>query len=127
MDKTTEQQEQLTKTKSIIQKNVAEKHGHFIANKNAHKMWTVLKIRFQDLFFISATDILFRLSKQNMTNFTDAILYCAVYETALNKIFGMVMASSDLTAKTAKIIIQNFMLANVEKDYAFLIAQLRRN
>ena len=126
MDKTTKQQEQLTRAGGIIQNKVAERHSHLIANKDAHEMWTILKTRFQDLSPMSATDILFRLSRQNMADFADASLYCAAYETALDKISGMVTATSDLTAKAAEVIIQGFMLANVGDSYAPLIAQLRR-
>lgn len=98
MDKTTKQQKQLTKAGNIIQNRFAEKYGHLIANENAHKRWTILKIRFQDLSPMNATKILFRLSKHNMTNFAYASLYCAAYKSGLNEISGMVTASSDLTA-----------------------------
>lgn len=73
-------EERLARAAGIIQNQVAERHSHLIVNKRAKEMWDTLRKRFQDLSPMSATDILFRLSKRSMTEFADASQYCAAYD-----------------------------------------------
>ena len=126
-DRRDKQIEQLIRAESITQNQVSRRHSHFIANKGAFDMWTVLKERFQDLSPMNFIDVLFKLSRRAITEYKNATKYCAAYEKALNKISGMFSTNSNLTIKGAETIIQGFMLANVSETYAPLIAQIRRD
>ena len=126
-DQKTKREERLTRAAGIIQNQVAERHSHLVAGREARDMWIILRERFQDLSPMSTTDILHQLSKRTMTEFSDASQYCAVYEAALDKISGMITSKSKINVESAETIIQGFMLANVSESYAPLIAQYRRD
>lgn len=116
-----------TRATGTILNQVAERHRYLIASMDAKEMWNTLKTRFQDLSPMSATDILFKIFKKIMANFTDASNYCSAYESALDRISGMISDKSILNAKAAETVVQGFMLANVNESYAPTVAQLRRD
>lgn len=49
---------------------------------------------------MNVTDILFKLSRQGMSEFSDAIEYCAVYKSALTNIKGSISHSTTNSSKT---------------------------
>lgn len=67
-------------------------------------------------------DILLYISKKKMFDYSDADHYCSAYEKILNKIIKMIGNDSDITAKSIKILIQGFMIANSREVYASLVA-----
>ena len=111
----------------IILRQVAERHRSLIASKGAKEMWTILETRFKDLSPMSALDIIAKISKKYMADFSDASDYCSAFESALDKVSGMISEKSLVNAKAAESMIQVLMLNNVNESYAPIIAQLRRD
>lgn len=61
-----------------------------------------------------------------MADFIDASNYCLTYKPMLDKISGMVLDKSIFKIKTAKRMVQGFLLINVNKNCALIVTRLRR-
>ena len=110
-----------------ISRIVAECHYSLIDNKNAAEMWKILKDRFQDIAPMSISDIIRKVSSKKMTDFETTSLYCAEYESALNKIKEMLDDKAKVDVHTVEFMLQGMMLGNTTDVYSPLIAQLRRD
>ena len=126
-DEKNRQKAEMTKAIGIIHGLVAECHYSLIDNKNAAEIWKILKDRFQDIAPMSISDIILKVSSKKMTDFETTSLYCAEYESALNKIKGMLDDKAKVDVHTVEFMLQGMMLGNTTDVYSPLIAQLRRD
>ena len=119
------QHKEKSQAKGIIQNQVHASHNNLIANKEAHEMWSILKNRFQDLSPAGAIRILHQMGKKSMTDYSSAREYCGAFETALDKISGMLSSDSTINAKAAETVLNGYMLMNVSPEYHPLVTQLQ--
>ena len=105
----------MTKAIGIIHGLVAECHYSLIDNKNAAEMWKILKDRFQDIAPMSISDIILKVSSKKMTDFETTSLYCAYYESALNKIKGMLDDKAKVDVHTVEFMLKGMMLGNTRR------------
>ena len=71
---------------------------------------------------MSQVDLVQKTCLIHMLDFTNASSYCHAYKAALCE---MLQCNSVLNQLTVKVILQEFMLANVSEKYKPLIAQLQ--
>lgn len=114
-----------TKAIGILKNLVGEKNKQLVEGKSAPEIWKALKDKYQDVSSMSQMEVIRKASLIRMSDFASASLYCNAFETALDRVSGMLQPDSIINRKGAEGILQAFMLANVTDTYKPLIAQLR--
>lgn len=96
----------MARSKSIIPELVADAHHPIFEGKTAQEMWTALKTRFQHLPPMSVSRILHNSSAKKMGDFKDVIKYAGSCQAAFDKITSLLKEDSNLTIKSAEMLLQ---------------------
>lgn len=112
----------MAKSKSIIHELVADAHHPIFEGKTAQEMWTALETRFQHLSPMSVSRILHNASAKKMGDFKDVIKYTGSCQAAFDKITSLLKEDSNLTIKSAEMLLQGAMLMNIIEECTSLIS-----
>lgn len=125
--KLNKREERNVKAIGILKKLVGAKNTQMIERKSASEIWITLKEKFKDTSPMSQLEAIRKACLIRMSDFSSASLYCNAYESALNRLSGMLQDDSIVNRNVVEALLQEAMLANVTEKYKPLITQLRES
>ena len=114
----------MAKSKSIIHKLVVDANHPILEGKTTQEMWNALKIWLQHISPMGVSRILHTASAKKMSDFKDVVKYTSSYQAAFDKITSLLKEDSNLTMKSAEMLLQGAMLMNISEEYTSLISTI---
>lgn len=73
---------------------------------------------------MDVSHILHTTSTKKMSDFKDVVKYTSSYQAAFDKITSLLKEDSNLTIKSAEMLLQGAMLMNIDEEYTSLISTI---